>query len=294
MICKTSNFSAEDCTFEEMSKKNLSEFSILCASADPLIKEGIQKRLNYQYRKLSHGMWGFIAHDTEGHVAGFIDVLPSEQSVQGIEGTNCYVIQCIYIRDDMQGKGLGRKLINLALERSRDRQGLAIIAYEDTELKPASFFEHIGFKEADKISALRLMWYANSEGPLPHFTWKKANKENQDGGGQNIRVEVVVCDSCPHAYRTGKIVQQLLSTIKLKHHFTIKRPEEKPAWRRLDILPNLFINNHLKHIVPMCEDEARQVLSEVFPELSRAKTAAPKSDLPLPIPDNPTPTVEGQ
>ncbi len=273
MICKTSNFLAAECVIKELDKSNLSSFTTLCAAADPLIKEGQQRRLNYLHRKLAHNLWGFVAYDADGYVAGFLDALPIEHSPQGIEGSDFYVIQCLHVRDDMQGKGLGRQLVAKAIERSKDRAGLAVIAYDDPEIKPAGFFTHIGFKELRQNGPVKLLWLPHQESPEPQLSWRK-NKGGKVGENMsdNVKVELVTNDFCPYSYRTGKIIAQLLAGTQGRVQMLQRRPEEKPLWRRLDIFPNLYINDQLMSIWALNEEEVRALLEGIIPKLSEVPT----------------------
>lgn len=271
MICKSSNFSVADCTFEELSKINLNSFATLCAAADPLIREGQQKRINYLHRKLVQNLWGYVAYDVEGHVAGFVDALPVEYAPQGIQGDDIYVIQCFTVRDDMQGKGLGRQLMAKAIERSQDRSGLAVIAYDDPEVKPADFFAHIGFKELRQNGPVKMLWLPNKPVPEPQLSWRK-NKGGklEETAGNNTKIELVTNDFCPYSYRTGKIVAQLLVGAPGTVQVMLRRPEEKPLWRRLDIFPNLYINDQLKSIWALNEEEARVMLEGIIPKAAES------------------------
>jgi GNAT superfamily N-acetyltransferase len=267
MICKSSNYSLTDCTFAELDKANLSSFVVLCAATDPLIKEGQQKRMNCLHRKLAQNLWGFIAYDVEGQVAGFVDALPIEYAPQGIQSEDIYVIQCLTVRDDMQGKGLGRALMKKAVERSKDRAGLCVIAYDDPEVKPADFFIHIGFTEIRQNGPVKLLWMPFAQVPEPQLSWHKNKAGNiNEVTGNKIKVELVTNDYCPYSYRTGRIITQLLNKASETVQVILRRPEEKPLWRRLDIFPNLYINDQLKSIWALNEDEARELLAEIIPK----------------------------
>jgi GNAT superfamily N-acetyltransferase len=267
MICKSSNYSLTECTFEELGKTNLNSFATLCAAADPLIKEGQQKRVNYLQRKLAQNLWGFVAYDVERHVAGFLDALPIEYAPQGVQGEDIYVIQCISVRDDMQGKGLGRQLMARAIERSQDRLGLAVIAYDDPEVKPAEFFVHVGFRELKQNGPVKLMWLPHKPAPEPQLSWRRnKNGKDDEAPGNSLKIELVTNDFCPYSYRTGKIISQLFAKAPDNIRLLLRRPEEKPLWRRLDIFPNLYINDQLKSIWALNEEEARTLLEGMIPK----------------------------
>jgi len=267
MISKSSNFSLDDCTIKALDKNNLNSFATLCITADPLIKEGQQRRINFLHRKMAQNLWGYIAYDGGGNVAGFVDALPIEFAPQGVQGEDIYVIQCIAVRDDMQGKGLGRELIRQAVERSRDRAGLAIIAYDDPIIKPAAFFTHIGFAELEQNEPVRLLWLADKPVLPPRLSWQRSREKGanyNDSTGNGIRIELVMNDYCPYSYRMGRIVTQLLAQNPKAAQITIRRPEEKPVWRRLDIFPNLYINDQLKSIMALNEEETRALLDQII------------------------------
>lgn len=269
MICKSSNFSLADCTIEALSKNNLNSFATLCVSNDPLMKEGQQKRINYLHRKMAQNLWGFVAFDSGGNIAGFMDALPIEHAPQGIQGEDIYVIQCINVRDDMQGKGLGKELMKSAVERSRDRNGLAVIAYDDPEIKPAGFFAHVGFGELQQNGPVRLLWMPNKPMSEPKLSWRRNKDKNTNSteiAGKNIRIELVTNDFCPYSYRMGKIISRLFSRASKTVQIMMRRPEEKPLWRRLDIFPNLYVNDQLKSIWALNEEEVRALLDGVVPQ----------------------------
>jgi N-acetylglutamate synthase-like GNAT family acetyltransferase len=269
MICKSSNFVLADCSIEALNKNNLHSFATLCISNDPLMKEGQQKRISFLNRKMTQNLWGFIAFDSGGNIAGFVDALPIEHAPQGIQGEDIYVIQCINVRDDMQGKGLGKELIKRAVERSRDRAGLAVIAYDDPEIKPAGFFAHIGFEELQQNGPVKLLWMPNKPMSEPKLSWRRNKDKNDDKtetAQRNIRIELVTNDLCPYSFRMGKIITRIFGSSSRMVQIMLRRPEEKPLWRRLDIFPNLYVNDQLKSIWALNEEELRALLDGVIPQ----------------------------
>jgi hypothetical protein len=211
-----------------------------------------------------------------------VDALPIEYAPQGIQGEDIYVIQCISVRDDMQGKGLGRELIKYACERSRDRAGLAVIAYDDPIIKPASFFSHLGFTELKQNGPVKLLWMSDKPTPEPQLSWRRNQDKNNNSEtlDNNIRIELVTNDLCPLSYRMGKIITQLLASAPRAVQITIRRPEEKPLWRRLDIFPNLYINDQLTSIWALNEEEVRTLLDRIIPKSTENTVAKNKEQKP--------------
>lgn len=57
-----------------------------------------------------------------------------------------YKLHKLYIRDDIQGKGLGRALINAVLEEIRPQQAAALRLNVNRQNKARNFYEKFGFR----------------------------------------------------------------------------------------------------------------------------------------------------
>jgi GNAT superfamily N-acetyltransferase len=90
----------------------------------------------------------------DGKHAGFILLVPIEFSPAGPVGENLTTILCIFVDNNLKGKGVGRKLIAEA-EQEAIRQGkrglVAYGYYWDVWFMPAPFYEKCGFSVAQRM-----------------------------------------------------------------------------------------------------------------------------------------------
>lgn len=81
-------------------------------------EKGIREKIKWLQQKIKgYGYVGNIAYDSHGEPLGFIEFVPAKESPLPIEDTaDTALITCIYL-PNVQGKGIGTKLLRAALKQ---------------------------------------------------------------------------------------------------------------------------------------------------------------------------------
>jgi GNAT superfamily N-acetyltransferase len=157
------------------------------------------------YRQMiGKGLKVKIALDDDGVVAGMIEYMPIEYSYA--RGCDLYMVNCMWVHGyedkgigDRQGRGMGTALLEAAEEdvRSMDVKGLAAWGIAERFWMSASWYERNGYKKADTMGGLVLMWKAftdDAEAPA----WIKGTFE-QDLVPGKVKVTSFLSRQCPSA-----------------------------------------------------------------------------------------------
>lgn len=107
----------------------------------------------------------------DGRHAGFAYVIPIEISPWGPEGKDLMVVPCLFVPEEVQGRGVGHALLAATEEeaRAQGRRGLVVFALEQEGwwYMPARWFVERGYAEADRRVLDRLLWKPFGEGVTP-------------------------------------------------------------------------------------------------------------------------------
>jgi GNAT superfamily N-acetyltransferase len=81
-------------------------------------EKGVREKIYWLQEKMKgYGYVGNLAYDSRGEPLGFIEFVPAEESPLPIEDlTDTALITCIYL-PEMQGKGIGTRLLQAALKQ---------------------------------------------------------------------------------------------------------------------------------------------------------------------------------
>jgi len=169
-------------------------------SAD--IKEaGNHKELWYNKIK-DKGLGVKLALDDKGEVGGMIQYVPIEYSF-GVEGKALYVIKCIWVHGHKQGrgnfqkKGMGKALLQAAEDDVKKRGAKGMVAWG--LILPfwmkASWFKKYGYKKADRIGIMSLLWKPFSDDAIAP-KWIRAKKKPVVIPGQ-VTVTAFINGWCP-------------------------------------------------------------------------------------------------
>lgn len=119
-----------------------------------------ERRLAWLHRMYEQGLRVKVAL-LDGQPVGFLYLLPIEVSSWGPAGRDLAVIQCLCVKNEAQGHGLGRSLLAAAEVEARDQgaKGLVVTAYyHDFWFMPATFFENCGYQIAWREGEHALLW----------------------------------------------------------------------------------------------------------------------------------------
>ncbi len=93
--------------------------------------------------------------------AGFVYLMPIEVAPWGPVGRDLMVLQCLVVKSEVQGRGLGRALVASAEEETRRQRCKALVVpafYHDFWFMPAPFFERCGFAPVARQGSAALLW----------------------------------------------------------------------------------------------------------------------------------------
>lgn len=109
-------------------------------------------------RKSQEKGWQFFHVLDQGNVQGEMILSPLEETPFPLKGENFLHISCLMLRPEIRGQGVGRALVNLALERAQGRLGVSALGHKD--FIPPGFWEHLGFKVIAKKGPFTLFLYS--------------------------------------------------------------------------------------------------------------------------------------
>ena len=132
-----------------LDEKNIDEEHICCA------KDG------HVFRKLN----------ARGKI--FIEYEPIETAWAPVNGHNYMYIYCLWVAGSFKGKGIGRELLESAIEDAKAKKMNGICTIVTQKKKPfigdKKFFEHFGFKVVDTINDYELMVLQFNDKEIPKF-----------------------------------------------------------------------------------------------------------------------------
>jgi GNAT superfamily N-acetyltransferase len=113
------------------------------------------------------------ALDENNTIGGMIQYIPVEHSM--FEGSNLYVVLCIWVhghkmgRGDHRKKGMGKALLKAAEDDARElgADGLVTWGIIIPVFMRASWFRRHGYKTVDKAGMMRLLWKPFNEKAIP-------------------------------------------------------------------------------------------------------------------------------
>jgi len=137
---------------------NIDDEHICCAIGDPKHQEGVNKKKEWLKNKLNDG---HVFRKLNARGKTFIEYEPLETSWVPIDGENYMYIYCLWVAGSFKGKGIGRELLEYAINDARNHNKSGICTLVSKKKKPfigdKKFFEHFGFRVVDNIGDYELM-----------------------------------------------------------------------------------------------------------------------------------------
>ena len=157
---------------------NINEEHICCAIGDPKHQDGVDKKKEWIKSKLKDGHV-FRKLNARGKI--FIEYEPIETAWVPINGKNYMYIYCLWVAGSFKGKGIGKELLEYAIEDAKSKKMSGVCTLVSQKKKPfigdKNFFEHYGFKVVDTINDYELMALSFDDKDTPKFSDTARNME---------------------------------------------------------------------------------------------------------------------
>ena len=162
---------------------NIDNEHICCAIGDPKHQVGVDKKKEWIKSKLNDGHV-FRKLNARGKI--FIEYEPIETAWVPVNGNNYMYIYCLWVAGSFKGKGIGKELLEYAINDAKEKGMSGICTIVTQKKKPfigdKKFFEHFGFKVVDSINDYELMVLQFDDKEIPKFsdTARKMKIDNND------------------------------------------------------------------------------------------------------------------
>ena len=166
-----------------LTAENIDDEHICCAIGDPKHQEGVDLKKEWIKNKLKDGHV-FRKLNARGKI--FIEYEPLETSWVPISGKNYEYIYCLWVAGSFKNKGIGKELLEYAINDSKEKGKSGICTLVSKKKKPflgeKKFFEHFGFRLVDSIEDYELLAlpFENSETPKFNENARTMQIDSQD------------------------------------------------------------------------------------------------------------------
>ena len=151
-----------------LNEKNIDKEHICCAIGDPKHQIGVDKKKEWIKSKLKDGHV-FRKLNARGKI--FIEYEPIETAWVPVIGNNYMYIYCLWVAGSFKGKGIGRELLEYAINDAKDKGMSGICTLVSKKKKPfigdKKFYEHFGFIVVDTINDYELMVLSFNDNEVP-------------------------------------------------------------------------------------------------------------------------------
>ena len=154
-----------------LNEKNIDKEHICCAIGDPKHQIGVDKKKEWIKSKLKDGHV-FRKLNARGKI--FIEYEPIETAWVPVIGNNYMYIYCLWVAGSFKGKGIGRELLEYAINDAKEKGMSGICTLVSKKKKPfigdKKFYEHFGFIVVDTINDYELMVLSFNDNEVPKFS----------------------------------------------------------------------------------------------------------------------------
>ena len=160
-----------------LSLENIDKEHICCAIGDPKHQEGVDRKKDWIKHKLKDGHV-FRKLNARGKI--FIEYEPIETAWVPISGKNYEYIYCLWVAGSFKGKGIGKELLEYAINDAKEKKMSGICTLVSKKKKPfigeKKFFEHYGFEVVDSIADYELLALKFDDAETPKFNENAVNE----------------------------------------------------------------------------------------------------------------------
>ena len=154
-----------------LDEKNIEEEHICCAIGDPKHQEGVNRKKEWIKNKFKDG---HVFRKLNARGKTFIEYEPIETAWVPINGSNYEYIYCLWVAGSFKGKGIGKELLEYAINDAKSKKMNGICTLVSKKKKPfigeKTFFEHFGFKVVDSINDYELVALQFNSEEAPKFS----------------------------------------------------------------------------------------------------------------------------
>ena len=178
----------------DLNENNIDEEHICCAIGDPKHKDGVKNKKKWIKNKFKDG---HVFRKLNARGKTFIEYEPVETAWVPINGSNYMYIYCLWVAGSFKGKGIGRELLEYAINDAKNKKMSGLCTLVSVKKKPfvgdKKFFEHYGFKVVDSINDYLLMAISFDKSDTPKFSdcARKMEIERED-------FTIYYSDECPY------------------------------------------------------------------------------------------------
>ena len=194
---------------------NIDSEHICCAIGDPKHQNGVDRKKEWIRNKFKDGHV-FRKLNARGKI--FIEYEPLDTAWVPVKGNNYMYIYCLWVAGSFKGKGIGRELLEYAVNDARERKMSGICTLVSRKKKPfigdRKFFEYFGFKEVDSIDDYQLMALSFDDGETPVFSEsaRKMEIDSQD-------FTIFYSNECPYVEYEVKELSEYAQAKNIKLNF---------------------------------------------------------------------------
>lgn len=149
---------------------NIEREHICCAIGDPKHRKGVENKKDWIKKKFNDG---HVFRKLNARGKTFIEYEPIENAWVPINGKNYEYIYCLWVAGSFKGKGIGRELLEYAINDSKSKKMNGLCTLTSKKKKPfigdKKFFEHYGFYVADTIGDYELLVLPFNDSEIPKF-----------------------------------------------------------------------------------------------------------------------------
>ncbi len=208
---------------------NIDEEHICCAIGDPKHQCGVDRKKEWMKNKLKDGHV-FRRLNARGKI--FIEYEPLETSWVPISGENYEYIYCLWVAGSFKDKGIGKELLEYAIDDSKAKGKSGICTLVSKKKKPflgeKSFFEHYGFKVIDSIGEYELLALSFDDSETPKFNDSARKMKISEND-----FTIYYSPECPYVEYEVKELSEYAKEKKIKLNFvkidTLEKAKNAPC-----------------------------------------------------------------
>ncbi len=213
--------------------------------SDEIREAGTHKRRWFEKHR-DQGLRVKLAVDENGTAGGMIQYLPIEQSPAA--GTGLYFVLCIWVHGYKQGRGnfrkrgMGTALLSAAEDDARalGAKGLAAWGVSLPFWMRASWFRKHGYRKADRMGMMALMWKPFREDAEPP-AWIRPKKKPQGEAGKVV-VTGLLSGWCPAMSLVHERARRAAAELGPAVEFREVRTDDRAAFLEWGMSDALFID----------------------------------------------------